>query len=635
MSNDERRPTIFLSYAHADKTRAQRLAAALEEAGYTVWWDALIEGGSRFASSIDEALEAADAVIVLWSKNSIESDWVRDEATQARDRRRLVPVSLDNCRPPMGFRQYQLIDMTRWHGRTDSPQFDAIRRAIATAAGHTPSPHRKTAQQVDRRRALMIGGAAATVAATGGLVVWKAGLLGGSSAPARSVAVLPFKNLSGDERQAFLSDGLTEEIRAALARNAGLLVLAGVSSDTERDQEGDARSISSRLGVAYLLDGSVQRVGDRVRVATNLTNGRTGFSEWSERIERKLDDIFSLQSDIALNVSRALSVQMATDAPTLGGTRNARAYEAYLRGKTLYNLARDDATDREARANFEVAVAADPKFALARAGLSRVLASIASQSAQASDLKLLYSSAVEQAERAIEIAPGLAEGHLALAYARFAGFLDIRGAQPSYEKAYELGRGNADVVLLYALYAVRARRYPVARDAIERALALDPLNPRTHRAAGTVAYASRRYADAVTEYRRALQLNPKMSIAQAFMGDALLQMGKLDEAREAYAAEPAPMFRLRGLAILERRAGNAAAAEKAFNALVSEIGDAAMYQQAEVMAQWGRTDDALARLQRAREIGDSGLSYVATDPLLDPIAKDPRFLRFIKDLGFA
>jgi len=633
MSNDERRPTIFLSYAHADKTRAQRLAAALEEGGYTVWWDALIEGGSRFASSIDEALEAADAVIVLWSKNSIDSDWVRDEATHARDRHRLVPVSLDNCRPPMGFRQYQMIDMTRWHGRADSPQFDAIRRAIATAGGQ-PSPHRKTAQQVDRRRALMIGGSAATVAASAGFVVWKTGLLD-SSAPARSVAVLPFKNLSGDARQAFLSDGLTEEIRAALARNAGLLVLAGVSSDTERDQEGDARSISSRLGVAYLLDGSVQRVGDRVRVATNLTNGKTGFSEWSERIERKLDDIFSLQSDIALNVSRALSVQMATDAPALGGTRNARAYEAYLRGKTLYNLARDDATDREARANFEVAVAADPEFALARAGLSRVLASIASQSAQAGDLKLLYSSAVEQAERAIEIAPGLAEGHLALAYARFAGFLDIRGARPSYEKAYELGRGNADVVLLYALYAVRARRYPVARDAIERALALDPLNPRTHRAAGTIAYASRRYADAVTEYRRSLQLNPKMSIARAFMGDALLQMGKIDEAREAYAAETAPMFRLRGLAVLEHRAGNEAAAEKAFNALVSEIGDAAMYQQAEVMAQWGRTDEALARLQRAREIGDSGLSYVATDPLLDPIAKDPRFLRFIKDLGFA
>ena len=634
MSNEERRPTIFLSYAHADKARAQRIAAALEEAGYTVWWDALIEGGSRFASSIDEALDAADAIIVLWSKNSIESDWVRDEASHARDRQRLVPISLDNCRPPMGFRQYQMIDMTRWHGRTDSPQFEAIRRAIATAAGHKVIPHRKTAPAVDRRKALLIGGAA-TAAAAGGLVAWRTGLVGGSGAPERSVAVLPFKNLSGDASQAFLSDGLTEEIRAALARNTGLLVLAGVSSDTERDNQDDARSISSRLGVSYLLDGSVQRIGDRVRVATNLTNGRTGFSEWSERTERKLDDIFSFQSDIALNVSRALSVQMATDAPALGGTRNAKAYEAYLRGKALYNLARDDATDREARANLEVAVATDPEFALAHAGLSRALASIASQSAQASDLKTLYSSAVEHAERAIAIAPGLAEGHLALGYAKFAGFLDLRGAEPSYEKAYELGRGNADVVLLYALYAVRARRYPVARDAIDRALALDPLNPRTHRAAGTVAYASRNYTDAIARYRRALQLNPRISIARAFMGDALMQTGRMEEARAAYAEEPAAMFRLRGLAVLEHRAGNRPAAQKAFDTLVRDIGDAAMYQQAEVLAQWGRTDEALARLQRAREIGDSGLSYVATDPLLDPIAKDPRFLRLIKDLGFA
>ena len=634
MSNEERRPTIFLSYAHADKARAQRIAAALEEAGYTVWWDALIEGGSRFASSIDEALDAADAIIVLWSKNSIESDWVRDEASHARDRQRLVPISLDNCRPPMGFRQYQMIDMTRWHGRTDSPQFEAIRRAIATAAGHKVIPHRKAAPAVDRRKALLIGGAAAATAA-GGLVAWRTGLVGGSGAPERSVAVLPFKNLSGDASQAFLSDGLTEEIRAALARNTGLLVLAGVSSDTERDNQDDARSISSRLGVSYLLDGSVQRIGDRVRVATNLTNGRTGFSEWSERTERKLDDIFSFQSDIALNVSRALSVQMATDAPALGGTRNAKAYEAYLRGKALYNLARDDATDREARANLEVAVSTDPEFALAHAGLSRALASIASQSAQASDLKTLYSSAVEHAERAIAIAPGLAEGHLALGYAKFAGFLDLRGAEPSYEKAYELGRGNADVVLLYALYAVRARRYPVARDAIDRALALDPLNPRTHRAAGTVAYASRNYTDAIARYRRALQLNPRISIARAFMGDALMQTGRMEEARAAYAEEPAAMFRLRGLAVLEHRAGNRPAAQKAFDTLVRDIGDAAMYQQAEVLAQWGRTDEALARLQRAREIGDSGLSYVATDPLLDPIAKDPRFLRFIKDLGFA
>ena len=628
-------PTIFLSYAHDDRVQAQRLASALEAAGYTVWWDGLIEGGAQFAKSIREALEAADAVLVLWSKKSIESDWVCDEAAQGRDRRRLVPLSLDGSLPPLGFRQYQMIDLSRWRGRADAPQLDAIRRAIATAIGQEAPAQRARARPITRRRALAAGAGAAATLAGGGMVAWGTGLIGPGEARAASIAVLPFKNLGGDPAQAYLSDGMTEEVRSALSRNARLMVLATTSSNTVRDEKGDAKSIARKLGVAYLLEGSVQRAGNMVRVATNLTNGKTGFSEWSQRVERRLDDIFAFESEIARMVSNALSVQMATDAPSPGGTRNVKAYEAYLRGRALFNLAKDEATDRESRANYEVAIGADPNFAMAHAGLSRILASIAAAHAHARELKPLYAAAIAEARRAIELAPTLAAGHLALGYALFAGNLDIRGARPSYDKAYQYGRGDADTVLLFALYSVRARRFAEARAAIARALALDPLNPRTHRAAGTIAYASRRYADAVKQYGRALELNPAMANAHAFMGDALMELGNTGEARAAYAAEPSAMFRLRGQAVLEHRLGNRAAAERAMNKLVSEVGDAAMYQQAEVMAQWGRADDALARLERARVIGDSGLSYVATDPLLDPIAKDPRFSRFVKDIGFA
>ena len=632
MSNGEHQPTVFLSYAHADQARARAVAFALEQCGYAVWWDQLIEGGSRFASSIDEALNRADALVVLWSKHSIHSDWVRDEATFARDRHRLIPLSLDGELPPLGFRQYQAIDLSKWRGKTDAPQMEALRRAIASAMGeHREQPHESA--PIDRRRALIAGGAMTAVAA-GGAIAWSTGLFGPAQADARSIAVLPFKNLSGDPAQAYLSDGLTEELRAAIARNLGLMVLAATTSNTVLGDTGDARSIARRLGVAYLLDGSVQRDGDRVRVATNLTNGRTGFSEWSQRVERPLEDIFAFQSEIARSVWNALSVRMAVDAPVPGGTRNPKAYEAYLRGKALYNLAKDEETDRQAKANYELALAADPDFALAHAAQSRVLASLASEGTAANTIKPLYRSAVVEAERAIALAPTLAEAHLALGFAKFAGFLDIRGARPSYEKAYQYGRGNADIVLLYALYAVRARRFGEARDAIERALALDPLNPRTYRAAGTIAYASRDYDQALKRYRRALQLNPGMNNANAFIGDALMEMRKLDEARNAYRAEPSAMFRLRGLAVLEHRAGNQAAAQKAFDQLVREVGDAAMYQQAEVMAQWGRTDDALAKLQRAREIGDSGLILTVTDPLLDPIAKDARFQRFVSSLRF-
>ena len=633
MSTDDPQPTIFLSYAHDDRVKARRLAAALERCGYTVWWDGLIEGGAQFDRSIREALDAADAVVVLWSQRSVELDWVRDEAAQGRDRRRLVPLSLDGSAPPLGFRQYQMIDISGWRGKAGAPQLEAIHRAIISVVGHgSPVPRAQTAS-ISRRRAIAVGAGTAATLAAGGLVAWGTGLIGADPAAATTIAVLPFKNLSRDPDQAFLADGVTEEVRSALSRNNRLLVLAATSSETVRDEPGDAKSIARKLGVGFLLEGSIQRAGDVVRVATNLTNGRTGFSVWSQRVERQLHDIFAFESEIARLVSAALSVQMATDAPAVGGTRNIKAYEAYLRGRALFNLTKDEATDREARANYEIAIGADPNFALAHSGLSRVLAGIASNHAQPSELKLLYAAAIAEAERAIELAPTLPDGHLALGYARFAGNLDFRGARPSYDKAYRYGQGNADIVLLFAVYCARTRRFAEARTAIERALALDPLNPRTHRAAGVIAYASHRYADAILEYRRALQLNPAIANAQAGMGDALMGLGKMDEARAAYAAEPRAMFRLRGQAILEHRLGNQAAAERALAQLVSEVGDAAMYQQAQVMAQWGRADDAMARLERARAIGDSGLSMVATDQMLDPIAKDPRFVRFVKDMG--
>jgi TolB-like protein/Tfp pilus assembly protein PilF len=634
MATEAGGPAIFLSYAHADRAKAQRIASILEQSGYVVWWDALVEGGSRFAKSIDEALDKADAVVVLWSKSSVESDWVRDEAAQGRDRQRLVPLSLDGTVPPLGFRQIQVIKLAGWHGRADASQIQAIRRAIAAALGEQSGSRPVARRSIDRRQALVIGGGAAVAVAGGGLIAWRTGLIGPVRVDARTIAVLPFKNLSGDSAQAFISDGLTEEIRSALSRNAGLQVLATTSSNTVRDDQGDARSIAAKLDVAYLLDGSVQRAGDRVRVAINLTNGRTGFSEWSDRVDRQLGDIFAFQSEIATKVSNALSVRMATDAPAPGGTRNAQAFEAYLRGKALYNETKDEATDRQAKADFEIAIAADPNFALAHAALSRSLSSIAAAYAKADELKPLYAQAVAEAQRAIDLAPTLPQGQLALGYARFAGFLDVRGARPSYDKAYQYGRGNADIVLLCAAYMARTRRFQEARDAIDWALALDPLNPRTHRAAGAIAFASRRYGDAIMQGRRAVELNPKISNANASIGDSLMELGKLAEARAAYAKEPSAMFRLRGLAALEHRAGNQAAAEKAFAQLVGEVGDAAMYQQAEVMAQWGRADEAMAKLQRARAIGDSGLSLIATDPLLDPLSNDPRFVNLVKDLGF-
>ncbi len=626
---------LFVSYARDDEAAAAKVVHALERLGHDVWWDGLIEGGTRYSKLISEALESSDAVVVLWSQQSVESDWVRDEAAHGRDRHRLVPLSLDGTRAPLGFRQIQRVDISRWHGRVDAPQFKAVERAIATALGQEPVGRAPVRKEWVTRRQAMAGGTAVAVAGGGALFAWQTGLIGAGKAQARSIAVLPFKNLSGDPSQAYLADGLTDEIRSALGRNGGLLVLAATSSNLVKGMTGDAKTIASKLGVAYLLEGSVQRVGDVVGVATDLTNGRTGFSEWSQSVESPLGNIFAFEDQIARTVSNAMSVRMATAAPPPGGTRNVQAYEAYLRGRALYNQAKGEDSDRQAKANFELAIATDPNFALAHAALSRVLSSIAASEASASELRSLYAGAIAEARRAVELAPTLPEGQLALGYALFTGELDVRGARASYDAAYRYGRGNADIVLLYALYAVRARRFAEARSAIERALALDPFNPRTWRAAGSIDLASGRPKQAIARYDKALALNPSISNAQALKGYALIQLKRWPEAKKALDQEPSAMFRLTGLAILGQKTSDKGLAEKSYGQLVADLGDAALYQQAQVLAQWGRTDDALDRLERARAVGDSGLIALATDPFMAPLTKAPRYRALVRTIGFA
>jgi TolB-like protein/tetratricopeptide (TPR) repeat protein len=625
--------TLFLSYSRQDESSARRLAAALERAGYTVWWDALIEGGTAYSQSIADALETAEAVIVLWSRHSIGSDWVKDEAAQGRERHRLIPLSIDGTQPPLGFRQYQVIDFSHWRGRGNAPEIAAIERAIGAALGSGHRPYSSGQVRISRR-GMLIGGSAATAAILGAGGIWvtsERGWIGGGAAPL-SIAVLPFRNMQADASQNYFADGLTEEVRSALTRIPALRVLAGTSSEKASEHAGDAKAIAASLGVGYLLTGSVERAGDTARIAVDLADGRTGFSRWSQTIDRKLVDIFAVQTEIARLVAEAMAVQVATAQPAPGGTKNVDAYENYLQGRALFNLAKDESSDRAALTHFEIAIAEDPQFALAHAARSRSLAAIAAEYARGDQLKPLYSEAIESARRAVALAPDLAEGHLALGYALFSGRLDVAGAKPSYERAYALGRGNSDVVLFYALYCSRAGRAADAVAAVERAVTLDPLNPRAFRAQGSVAIAARRYADALPPLRRALQLNPKMTFAHELAGNALLGLGRPADALKEFEAEPGPEFRLTGLAIAQKRLGNRAAAEKAFADLKSQVGDAALYQQAEVLAQWGELDDSLQTLSRAREVGDSGLIYAATDIMLDPLRHDARFQRFISAL---
>lgn len=605
-----------------------------------MWWDTLIEGGSAFTKAIAAALDASSAVLVVWSKASVESDWVLDEAMHARDQKKLIPVTLDGIQSPLGFRQYQAIDLSAWRGDRASPAWSSILRAVAALAAGTTGVQAKYSAAVApvhasptlfSRREFLAAGATATVAG-GGYFLWRRSRP--DVASARSVAVLPFQNLSGDSSQAFFSDGLAEEMRLALSRDGQLQVAAQTSSNVFRERREDATTIASKLHVAYLVDGSVRRSAEMVRIGIALIDAATGFNRWSHTFDRTLNDIFALQSEIANTVVQRISAQLSALRSIAGGTTNLAAFDAYWHGVELYRADAGEQSDREALAAFETAIAADPNYAAAHAARSNSLTLIAQQYAPANALAGLYAEAETEARRAISLASEMPAPYTALGNLEFSGRLNVRAARDPYERAYRLGAGDASVLSAVAFYYAQTGLAREAAAAISKALILDPLNANAYRSAGWVAYAARHYAEAIPPLQHALALNPNIMNAHASIGDANLLLGRVREARESYAAEPGDPFRFTGLAIAERRLRNDAAANAANDQLVSKIGDSALYQQAQVKAQWGDPESAIILLLRAQKIGDAGLLYMHTDPMLDSLRSDRRFRGLEQDLGF-
>jgi TolB-like protein/Flp pilus assembly protein TadD len=637
--------TVFVSYARGDKNRAQAVIDLLQSAGFSVWWDGLIEGGEGFLQMIDAALRNANAVVVLWSKNSVASNWVQDEATIGRDRHVLVPLTIDGTEPPLGFRQFQTIDITRSRLKAGDAAADKLVRAVAALhnSAHVPppSPLPSTSPRagIDRRTILVSGGAVALAAGGAGLWWYKANHRG--SGAANSVGVLPFVNLSGDQAQTYFSDGLAAEVRAELARNPLLQVAAQASSNKFRDRDEDAKTIASKLGVAYLLDGNVRREGDKLRIAAELIDGQTGFSRWAQSFDRPIADVFAVQSEIASAVTAALIAQMRTAGPVseqshraLGNTTDVAAFDAYLRGRDLFEQGTDEASDRAALANFDAAIAADPNYGLAFAARSRSLTVIANQYSQGADRRALYTEALKAAQRAVQLAPDSADAFSALGFVLFNGRLDARAARAPYDRSFQLSGSDADVLSRFALFCARTGRFETARSAMARSAALDPLNGRTVRMQGEIEFVARQYAAAVPLIERALQINPRLSVARSALGACKLLLGDIKGAEAAYAAEPNRLFGLTGLAIIYQKQGRKAEAEKALADLIAENGDNSLYQQAQVAAQWGPPQRAMPLLVAARTEGDAGIMYSRNDPFLDPVRANPDFKALLNSLGF-
>ncbi|HEX4846613.1 MAG TPA: TIR domain-containing protein [Novosphingobium sp.] len=637
------RPSVFLSYARADQKRARQVIGVLEQAGLRVWWDGLLEGGETFLPTTEAALESADAVVVLWTRTSVDSHWVRDEATRGRERGCLVPVSLDGSHAPLGFRQFQAINLQKWRGKADAPEIQAVIRAVLGFAGQPhPAPAARTAKG-PTRRGLLIGAGTAAAALAGGFALWRGLAPGAAQAAENTIAVIPFTNLGATEN--YFSAGLSEELRATLARNRMLRIAAPTSSAEFRGDKGDdVLTIAKRLGVAHVLRGSVRQEAGQIRVSVELLDGHDAGVDWSVQLDRQASDVLALQTEIAVAVSKALASAISAlavaegrsgDLALLGGTGNAKAFDAFLRGKALADQSKDEATDRAALERFDAAVALDGKYARALAARAKILAVIANETGQSAEIPGLYDRSVQSAEAAIRAAPELAEAHTALGYTLYNGRLDPKAARAPYDRSRELGAGDADVLRTFALYTAYTGRPAEAAEAIGTALELDPLNHGAFRAAGYIAYARRDFADTVVQMRKALELSPKLSAVNSAIGTALYLQGQLADADAAFAAEPLELFRLQGQAMVRQRTGDKAGAQQALTLLSSRYGRNSNYQQAQVLAQWGDRAGALDRLEKAAAARDAGLLLAGADALLDPVRSDPRFAELLSRLGLS
>ena len=368
---------VFLSYAREDAPAAKEVAECIGRAGHEVWWDRHIQGGSRFASEIDRELKNAQAVVVLWTETSIDSAWVQDEAAEGRDSGRLVPVTIGSCRPPLGFRQFHTVDLGKWTGECGPEASDELLEAIAKIAGDSASP----------QAALSPGG--------------------DPSPRTMSVCVLPFVNMSGDPEQEYFSDGITEDIITDLSKVSALMVIARNTAFTFKGKVMDVKEVAQALDVSHVLEGSVRKAGNRVRITAQLIDGATGGHVWADRYDRDLTDIFAIQDEISKAIVTALRVKLLPGekkAIEKRGTSSVEAYNLYLmaRQQWIAGSAGDIRRDETIVRICKQAVSFDPNYAQAWA-----LMALAQ-----SQLRMWHArdeNALPAAERALEINPNLAE----------------------------------------------------------------------------------------------------------------------------------------------------------------------------------------------------------------------------------
>jgi adenylate cyclase len=452
------------------------------------------------------------------------------------------------------------------------------------------------------------------------------------AAPARSIAVLPFANLSADPENEYFSDGVTEEILTVLARVGDLKVISRTSAMSYKGSSKSLRQIGSELDVATILEGSVRRAGPRVRITAQLIDAGTDRHLWAERYDRDLEDIFAIQADVAERIVKALKVHLTpkerarlTEAPKI----NQAAYEAYLKGLWFWNR-RSPENLRRAERCFEQAAAAEPDYARAHAG--RACACVLQLHWGTDADPDARDNAFAEAERAIELDPNASEGYAARAQVRIYD-RDWAAAERDFRRAIELNPGDATARQWYSEYLACMGRLEEAFEEIGRARELDPLSLAVLTQAGNVLVYARRYEEAESRYREVLELDPSFSVARFKLMELYQALGRNDDALDELA-RVGPTHKK---TVTEIRASMAARGIEGYlesrRRFSEEMGGLDAFYDAAVLAGFGRIDEALAELERGFQEGNWYLIRTAMSPHMDPLRGDPRFEDLLKRLG--
>jgi adenylate cyclase len=608
---------IFISYSSDDRDKVELLVNQLESAGLSVWWDAELRGGSRFSKEIEHELESAKAVLVVWTRSSVESRWVADEADIGLQAEKLVPICLDTVTAPIGFRQIQTIDFSNWEGEESHICLAMLLKAVA----HYTNGHGTKATPVK------------------------------SGAPDASIAVLPFVNMSSDPEQEYFSDGISEEILNLLSKLGELHVSSRTSSFKFKGRDEDVREIGQSLGVAFILEGSVRKAGNRVRITAQLIEMKRGFHLWSETFDRTLDDIFAVQDDIAAAIVEALKDRILGGdnlvAPHATRSANVEAYDHYLKGHYLIQEPSIESL-KAGLDELRLAIQLDPKFAMSYADISDALAQMVSYGIYES--RALMGEARNAAYTAVALAPDLPQAHAAMAAVHQYITLDWPAADAAFEKAISLAPQSPVPFHRYSDYLMWTLRTERAREMAKRALAIAPDDGSSMHAVGVSALFCGDFAAAAEAFDAWREVHPqvrwayvKTAVAQALSGQCAASLENAIKA-ETLMDIPLPLPMVSWIGWTDHICGRIDRYEKAKSEILSATGEDAVDIEASLFYVYAIEGDCAAFVTLAERwvATKSPLIEVMQIPLLDhmgwaitPKLRDNETYRtLIKDLNF-